>query len=102
MHNLRKILLAIAAISVLALVAAGCDEGDKSTRSESQIRDSSYARLASAQPAHGMSYSPTRDTINFWIDTWDKPGKLSYIYLQGANGELLGYYVLKGLPVSYC
>lgn len=49
-----------------------------------------------------MAYSPTRETINFWIDTWDEPGKLSFVYLQGANGEFLGYYVLEGLPVSYC
>lgn len=49
-----------------------------------------------------MDYSPTRETINFWVDTWDEPGKLSYVYLQSATGDLLGYYILKGLPVSYC
>lgn len=35
-----------------------------------------------------MKYSPTRETINKWIETWDKPGKLSYVYLQNANGEV--------------
>lgn len=93
---------ALAAVMALTLGLTACDEGDKGTRSESQIRDSSYAQLAKGQPAHGMKYSPTRDSINFWIDTWDEPGKLSYVYLQASNGELLGYYILKGLPVSYC
>ena len=50
-----------------------------------------------------MGYSPSRDTINFWIDTWGKtPGKLSYVYLLASNGQMIGYYVFRGLPVSYC
>src|SRR3546814_4543224 len=30
-----------------------------------------------------------------------KPGKKSYVYIQNANGQY-GYYILKGLPVTYC
>src|SRR3546814_18270023 len=52
--------------------------------------------------AHTGTYSPTRETKNFWIDTWmKKPGKKSYVYIQNANGQY-GYYILKGLPVTYC
>jgi hypothetical protein len=89
-----------------ALVAGlvGCSGGDNgATTTEQTSRDSTYAKLVAAEPAHAMSYSPSRATINFWIDTWGKdPNKLSYVYLQNADGKLLGYYVLKGLPVSYC
>jgi hypothetical protein len=49
-----------------------------------------------------MQHPITRISVNGWIATWDEPGKLAYVYLQGANGELLGYYILEGLPVSYC
>jgi hypothetical protein len=50
-----------------------------------------------------MNYSPSRDTINFWIDTWGKnPNKLSYVYMMDSQGDLVGYYIFKGLPVSYC
>lgn len=104
MHRL-KFLFVIALIGV-GLFAAGC-QGDTSpggaaTKQERETQQSNYARLVAAQPAHTMGSSPTRDTINFWIDTWKQPGKLSYVYLQSSTGDLIGYYIFKGLPVSYC
>lgn len=81
-----------------ALVAlTGCEEGG-----DSEARDASHDQMQQSQPAKVMEYSPTRETINYWVDTWDEPGKLSYVYLQSSTGDLLGYYVLEGLPVSYC
>jgi hypothetical protein len=104
MHPLKKA-LAIAALLIVGSIAfVGCttDEGTQTSKAESEIRNNGYARLARLQPAHTMDYSPSRDTINFWIDTWGKPGKLSYVYLLASNGQMIGYYVFKGLPVSYC
>lgn len=93
--------LTLAAIGLLVLT--GCTQENDTVKSERNIRSQGYARLASKQPAHTMSYSPSRDTINFWIDTWGKqPGKLSYVYLIASNGQMIGYYVFRGLPVSYC
>jgi hypothetical protein len=91
-------------IALIGILAAGCETTDSTPqRNEAQIRQSSYARLARLQPAHQMQYSPSRDTVNFWIDTWGKtPGKLSYVYLLASNGQMIGYYVFRGLPVSYC
>lgn len=90
-------------MSVIVLVSGtACASEDTAQNKEAKIRQSSYEKLSAAQPAKAMSYSPSRDTINFWIDTWDKPGKLSYVYLLASNGQLVGYYVLKGLPISYC
>lgn len=104
MHALirrRPVRFLIAAlIAVFALAA--CDTGTSSSQKESASRDSSYDQLVKAQPAHSMNYSPTRDTINGWVDTWGKKGQVSYVYLQNVDGKMLGYYVLKGLPVSYC
>lgn len=89
----------------LSITAGACEDdspGSKATGKESKSQQDQYARLAANQPAHSGSYSPTRETINAWIDTWmKKPGKKSYVYIQNANGEY-GYYILKGLPVSYC
>ena len=87
---------------LLAFVLVGCDTQPEAQKTETKIQQDSYARLAAAQPARAMSYSPTRETINFWIKTWDSPDKLSYVYLIASNGQLIGYYVFKGLPVSYC
>lgn len=104
MRRLTHRILATAAVLGIALGATACDDGGKpSARAkESRSTSSNYSRLVAKQPAHTLSYSPTRDTKNFWIDTWGQtPGKLSYVYLQDARGQW-GYFILKGLPVTYC
>lgn len=101
---IRGIIVPTVGVIVLATTAGACDDGPKNeTRSkENTARSSNYDRLVANQPAHTGDYSPTRETKNFWIDTWmKKPGKLSYVYIQNARGDY-GYYILKGLPVSYC
>ncbi|MCX4799692.1 hypothetical protein OG497_38195 [Streptomyces sp. NBC_01242] len=95
---------AILTAAALAFGLTGCGETDKPTSraKENTARQSNYDKLVARQPAHTLTYSPTRDTKNFWIDTWGKtPNKLSYVYIQNANGEY-GYFILKGLPVTYC
>lgn len=103
-QNIKRgaVVAALAAVGIVGLSACE-DDGDKSSRSkEKQAAGSNYDRLVANQPAHTGSYSPTRDTKNFWIDTWmKKPGKKSYVYIQNAEGKY-GYYILKGLPVTYC
>ncbi|MDQ1041441.1 hypothetical protein QFZ75_007943 [Streptomyces sp. V3I8] len=88
---------------VLGLTACMEEDTKPSSRAkENSARSSNYDRLVAKQPAETVDHSPTRDTKNFWIKTWGKtPGKLSYVYLQDAAGGW-GYFVLKGLPVTYC
>jgi hypothetical protein len=99
-----RIVLGLLAFVLAGAALAACEDGTagSSQTDEAESRQNSYDRQVAGQPAESMGYSPSRDTINFWIKTWDQPGKLSFVYLQGANGEMLGYYVLEGLPVSYC
>ncbi|MFE0490170.1 hypothetical protein [Streptomyces griseoaurantiacus] len=105
MHRLTHRIAAVLAVLAIGLGASACslDDDKPSARTkESKAVDSNYKRLVAKQPAHTLDYSPTRDTKNFWIDTWGKtPGKLSYVYLQDAAGRW-GYFILKGLPVTYC
>lgn len=98
-----KAVLAVLAVLALSLGVAACSDEGKGQHDEAKIQQSNYDRLVSQEPAHTMDVSPTRKTINFWIDTWGHdPDKLSYVYLQAANGQLVGYYIFKGLPVTYC
>ncbi|THA72451.1 hypothetical protein E6R60_26325 [Streptomyces sp. A0642] len=104
MRRLTRLAVTALAVTGLALGATACsEEADSSSRAkENTARQSNYDKLVARQPSHTLTYSPTRDTKNFWIDTWGKtPNKLSYVYIQNANGEY-GYFVLKGLPVTYC
>lgn len=91
----------IVALLVTMLVVAGCSEQTAADR-ENEAKAKNYEQLQNSQPTDTMSYSPTRETINFWIDTWDEQGKISYVYLFASNGQEIGYYVFEGLPVSYC
>lgn len=105
----KKITAALFAVAA-AVTLTACNEQQTAKNGAAEARtnertavDSTYEKLVANQPAHTMNFSPTRATKNFWIDTWGKePGKLSYVYLQSADGKLLGYYVLEGLPVNYC
>lgn len=94
-------------IAVLTLIGllfvTGCEgDIDGAAADERIARDQAFERLQSGQPGIGMSWSPTRENINFWATTWEKPGKLSYVYLMASNGQLVGYYIFEGLPISYC
>lgn len=99
------LILGAVTVAVIGGTASTC--GDESSpesgrTKESKKVDGNYERLVKNQPAEEGEYSPTRETKNFWIRTWMKdPKKLSYVYIQNANGEV-GYFVLQGLPVTYC
>lgn len=104
MHKLKRILGCLLAVLLLVITLAACTSSNQGggQKKESKTQQSNYDKLVAQEPAHTMGYSPTRKTINFWIDTWSKPGQLAYVYLQNANGDLIGYYVLSGPPVSMC
>ena len=100
---LTRVLLVGIVIALAVIVLAGCSTSTPSAgEKEDKSRQGSYETLVQNQPAHKMSYSPTRETKNFWIDTWGKRGKLSYVYLMNGQGDVFGYFILSGLPVSYC
>jgi len=104
-RRFRKSTVILAVIlTFFACSAESCSSGSsKGQKTDSAIQKTNYDQLVAQDPAHTMSVSPTRKTINRWIDTWGKdPNKLAYVYLQNSNGQLIGYYVFKGLPVSYC
>lgn len=93
---------ALALVMLLAGAACTGDDGKESgQQSESRARQGSYEALVAAEPAQGMSYPVTRKTINFWIDTWDQPGRLAFVYIRQNDGSY-GYYILEGPPVTLC
>jgi hypothetical protein len=104
-RRLTHRILAALTVTLLAVGLTACEEGEdqpSSRAKENKSRNTNYDRLVAKQPAATLDYSPTRETKNFWIETWGKNStKLSYVYIQNANGQY-GYYILKGLPVTYC
>lgn len=103
MKRIIRTVLGVVTVLVVGFSATACDD-DSSQAKETEAKEKGYDKLVANQPIEVPEYSTTRETINRWIKTWGKnssKGKLSYVYLQNAKGEY-GYFVLKGLPVSYC
>lgn len=99
----KRVIGAIVAAVLGVFLFAGCDTGEPSGQDkETKTGQSNYDRLVEQQPAVDMEYSATRDTINFFTETWGEKGKTAYVYLMNNEGTVIGYYVTAGPPVSMC
>lgn len=88
---------------VVGLTACGSSENEKAHENQANVRQRIFAKLSKQEPLEEPTFSPTRRTINFWTKTWGHdPNKLAYVYMMAENGQLTGYYVFKGPPVSEC
>lgn len=95
--------LTVVLVAIVGFLAACGDDDDSSSQeTESQARQGGYDLLTERQPAETMDYSPSRETINAWIETWDREGQMSFTYLLDQDGDKIGYFVFQGPPVSYC
>ncbi len=98
----RVVIMVMGALVAGSLMLGGCGEDTSPQDQERKTNQQNYEDQVNKQPADTMEYSPTREGVNKWIDRWDEPGKLSYVYMVNADGEITGYYILEGLPISYC
>lgn len=104
---MRK-LYTVISIALAVFFLSACTGGSEksATEKESEVQGSSYDKQVAAAPAQEMTSAQSRKTVNFWIDTWNQPDALSYNYIGVFDSEGVYkasvYYVLKGLPVSYC
>lgn len=102
MNRVLRITLISTVVAALGFGVAACEDSTQDKETKAKLR--AYERVVANQPLESPTHSTTRETINKWVRTWGGPkskGKLSYVYIQNAKGEY-GYYILKGLPVSYC
>jgi hypothetical protein len=99
---MRKFLIIIACMLAVVMVAACEPSEPNAAQKEQQTQADSYKGLTETQPAESMDYSPGRDTAINWARHWSEQGKVSYVYLYDSVGHKIGYFILKGLPVSYC
>lgn len=104
MHRRLKLAAAAAA---LALGLAACTDEQPSAQEElADQRQDALEELIKNYPVSDPDWSNDRVNIDGWVDTWgtaeNAEGKLSYVYLMDMEGELVGYYVLKGLPTAKC
>lgn len=102
MRKLLKSTAEILAIIFVAMIVLSACEENSSESSEREVQKGNYERLVEMEPAKEVTNPKTRETVNFFTETWNEEGQLAYVYLQNSNGEMIGYYALDGPPVSMC
>lgn len=95
----RKLQLVIGVLVAL-LVLAAC--GEDPAKTDNEIQRDVQERVRTQGPIHEPNYSRTYDAINAWLERWDSPDKISYVYLLGDTGNVIGYYTAQGRPVNIC
>lgn len=88
-------------VAIVSIFLVACEE-DGAQKKETDIQQTTYEKLSEKEPALEMTNPKTRETINFFTETWNKKDQLAYVYLQNNEGKMIGYYVLDGSPVSMC
>lgn len=99
--KVKKVGTVLMAMTLVFMMSA-CESMPTAQKEEIKTQQSNYERLVAKEPAHRTTNPQTRETVNFWVDTWNKEGQLAYVYLQNSKGNMIGYFVLDGPPVSMC
>lgn len=95
---MRRLLLI--PLVLILLLATAC--GTTATKGDNDRQKETMERVRHQRPIPEVSYSQTYDTIIKWMERWNVQDKVSYVYLMADNGQLIGYYVAQGRPVSTC
>lgn len=101
--RVKKFVKISTVMGVLALLLTACPtEVPSSEKVDVSAKNAAVDRIRKQLPIPSIDYAPVRRTIIDWNKRWDAPDKVSFIYLMADNGQFIGYYVARGLPVSYC
>lgn len=75
---------------------AAMDYGQNSVGIEARRSETIQKQLTDSQPQPQLDFSLERDNLIQRVERWNDPNKLSYIYLLGENGNVVGYFPMKG------
>lgn len=75
---------------------AAMDYGQNSVGIEARRSETIQKHLTEAQPQPQLDYSLERENLIERVNRWNDPNKLSYIYLLGMDGNVVGYFPIKG------
>tara|TARA_B100000929_G_scaffold290599_1_gene284871 strand:+ start:32489 stop:33004 length:516 start_codon:yes stop_codon:yes gene_type:complete len=90
-------------IIILSLFAVtACKGGQSTSQKQEQTRTEVLNRADAAVPTPVISNFIARKTVAEYMRRMDQPNKLFYIYIVADTGNIIGYYVSRGKPVSSC
>jgi hypothetical protein len=87
----------ISILVLLALVFAftSCRKAPETNEVEQLKTEENQERLMEAQPPVRLQWSLEREQVNKRTELWNKPNKVSYIYLINY-GKIMAFYSIKG------
>jgi hypothetical protein len=97
--NPHQKLTATAGIAVLAISLGACNSPKNNSQAQGQKITEQYAqRLTSARPypLSKMNDSDERANLAERLLRFNDPNKIGYLYELTQNGQILGYYTVKG------
>lgn len=91
--------LLIIALSLFTLTACnGQSTSERQERARTEVLD----RADQAVPTPIIKNFIARKTVAEFMRRMDQPNKLFYVYIVADTGNIIGYYVSRGKPVSSC
>lgn len=97
--------IALVMAAFLGMGASGCDEEssiEKQARSATKARASNFDRAQKLYPAPKNTNFPLRRDLRKMTERQDLVNHPWYVYLLGMNGNAVGYYVAKTVPINAC
>lgn len=90
------------ALLVIIFLLSGCatpsrNADTQSAQAQEQMTlEQSQKALTTNQPAPIMTYSLERENIRKRLERFNDPNKIGYLYTLTANGQIVGFYTVKG------
>lgn len=103
----KRLVLIATALSLIALLSMGassCGDPQQEQQRNQSIKDraATFARAERAVPLPRTTNFPLRKTLAEMTSRQDLIDHPWYVYILGQNGNTVGYYVAKTVPVNAC
>jgi hypothetical protein len=93
------VLICVMSLLVLCLTASTCGVEESTTTTQARKTEASAKTALAEIPTYQPQYFNERRTVDRWAKEFDTPTIEAYIYIV-SYGNILGYYVTDGKPVS--
>lgn len=98
---MRNILLVFTVVISAGFLTA-CDANQTTSQKQEKTRTAVLDRADAAVPTPVINNFIARKTVAEFMKRMDQPNKLFYVYIVADPGNIIGYYVSRGKPVSSC
>jgi hypothetical protein len=103
MNTKTKNIIRAAGLLVVGLALGACNTNGNTSQAQGQKITETYSKkLSAAQPypVSQMNDSAERSNLRERLLRLNNPAKIGYLYELAQNGQVIGYYTIKGKPSS--